>query len=45
MKASNQSMKRTAGRCAAMMKDELLIMKYEVKAPLGSACRGLSLSR
>src|SRR5207248_964556 len=34
----NQSLEPTAGRCAAMMKDE-------VKATLGSACRGLSLSR
>jgi hypothetical protein len=33
-----KTMQRTAGRYAAMMKDE-------VKATLDSACRGLSLSR
>jgi hypothetical protein len=35
---SRKTMQRTAGRYAAMMKDE-------VKATLDSACRGLSLSR
>jgi hypothetical protein len=42
-KTPNQSMERTASRCAA--KDELRIMKYEAKATLASARRGLSLSR